>query len=191
MSHSYKLTREYTSIFASQLVDFLNELPPPLGVGAEGSYYDCQILAKKVRVVFRPYLTLMNMSRVTSPYLAQNIVAIKVPAVVRSRLAQNHKCTRWLHHHACIDLSIPECTIGATPGRSVSRPINARIAKDRRRQFQFHRIVSNSTDSRTIVQSTDHEQETLPMVEAGCFFLLGECANHHTDIFICNLASHV
>lgn len=47
-SHSYKFTKEYTSIYASQLVDFLNELPPPLGVGAEGSYYDCQILAKKV-----------------------------------------------------------------------------------------------------------------------------------------------
>lgn len=51
MSHSYKLTKEYTSIYASQLVDFLKELPPPLGVGTEGSYYDCQILAKKVRVV--------------------------------------------------------------------------------------------------------------------------------------------
>lgn len=48
MSYSYKFTKEYTSIYASQLVEFLNALPPPLGVGAEGSYYDCQILAKKV-----------------------------------------------------------------------------------------------------------------------------------------------
>lgn len=49
MSHTYKYTKEYTSIFAGQLVDLLKELPPPLGIGAEGSYYDCQILAKKVR----------------------------------------------------------------------------------------------------------------------------------------------
>lgn len=48
VSHAYKFTKEYTSIYAGQLVDLLKELPPPLGVGAEGSYYDCQILAKKV-----------------------------------------------------------------------------------------------------------------------------------------------
>eukprot|EP00903_Cladosiphon_okamuranus_P008160 g7859.t1 len=48
MRHAYRYTKEYTSIFAGQLVDFLKELPPPLGVGAGGSYYDCQILAKKV-----------------------------------------------------------------------------------------------------------------------------------------------
>lgn len=49
MRHAYRYTREYTSIYAGQLVDFLKELPPPLGVGVEGSYYDCQVLAKKVR----------------------------------------------------------------------------------------------------------------------------------------------
>lgn len=49
MRHAYRYTKEYTSIYTGQLVDFLKELPPPLGVGAEGSYYDCQILAKKVR----------------------------------------------------------------------------------------------------------------------------------------------
>lgn len=48
MRHAYRHTKEYTSIFAGQLVDFLKELPAPLGVGADGSYYDCQILAKKV-----------------------------------------------------------------------------------------------------------------------------------------------
>eukprot|EP00752_Nemacystus_decipiens_P004767 g4338.t2 len=48
MRHAYRYTKEYTSIYAGQLVDFLKELPPPLGVGPEGSYYDCQILAKKV-----------------------------------------------------------------------------------------------------------------------------------------------
>lgn len=48
MSHAYLHTKEYTSIYAGQLVKFLKQLPPPLGVGLEGSYYDCQVLAKKV-----------------------------------------------------------------------------------------------------------------------------------------------
>lgn len=48
MRHAYRYTKEYTSIYAGQLVDFLKELPPPLGVGVEGSYYDGQVLAKKV-----------------------------------------------------------------------------------------------------------------------------------------------
>lgn len=48
MRHAFRYTKEYNSIFAGQLVDFLKELPPPLGVGAEGSYLDCQVLAKKV-----------------------------------------------------------------------------------------------------------------------------------------------
>ncbi|CAM9119973.1 unnamed protein product, partial [Discosporangium mesarthrocarpum] len=41
-------TKEYGSVFAHQLVTLLKELPPPLGIGSEGSHYDCQILAKKV-----------------------------------------------------------------------------------------------------------------------------------------------
>lgn len=49
MSHAYTYTKEYRKIYAGQLVALLEELPPPLGVGKEGSYYDCQILAKKVR----------------------------------------------------------------------------------------------------------------------------------------------
>lgn len=48
MAHAYRYTKEYTSIFAGQLVELLRELPPPLGIGTEGSHYDCQILAKKV-----------------------------------------------------------------------------------------------------------------------------------------------
>lgn len=48
MAHAYVYTKEYTSIYAGQLVDLLRELPPPLGIGTEGSHYDCQILAKKV-----------------------------------------------------------------------------------------------------------------------------------------------
>ena len=48
MRHAYRYTKEYTSIFAGQLVDLLKELPPPLGIGADGSYFDCQVLAKKV-----------------------------------------------------------------------------------------------------------------------------------------------
>ncbi|CAM9843940.1 unnamed protein product [Ectocarpus sp. 6 AP-2014] len=50
MAHAYRYTKEYTSIYAGQLVDLLRELPPPLGIGKEGSYYDCQILAKKVLI---------------------------------------------------------------------------------------------------------------------------------------------
>ena len=56
MSHAYLYTKEYTSIYAGQLVVFLKQLPPPLGVGLEGSYYDCQVLAKKVGSVV-PALT--------------------------------------------------------------------------------------------------------------------------------------
>lgn len=37
-------------------MDLLKELPPPLGVGSEGSYYNCQILAKKVRKNTPSYL---------------------------------------------------------------------------------------------------------------------------------------
>lgn len=48
ISHAFIYTKEYGSICAGQLVDLLKELPPPLGIGSEGSYYDCQILAKKV-----------------------------------------------------------------------------------------------------------------------------------------------
>lgn len=48
MSHAFTYTKEYRQICAGQLVALLQELPPPLGVGGEGSYYDCQILAKKV-----------------------------------------------------------------------------------------------------------------------------------------------
>ncbi|CAM9483745.1 unnamed protein product, partial [Ectocarpus fasciculatus] len=50
MAHAYRCTKEYTSIFAGQLVELLRELPPPLGIGTEGSHYDCQILAKKVLI---------------------------------------------------------------------------------------------------------------------------------------------
>lgn len=48
INHSFLYTREYGSICAGQLVALLQELPPPLGVGKDGSYYECQILAKKV-----------------------------------------------------------------------------------------------------------------------------------------------
>ena len=48
MGHAYTYTKEYRTIYAGQLVDLLRALPPPLGVGERGSYYDCQILAKKV-----------------------------------------------------------------------------------------------------------------------------------------------
>ena len=48
MSHAYKYTKEYRTIYAGQLVGLLKELPPPLGVGVYGSFYECQILAKKV-----------------------------------------------------------------------------------------------------------------------------------------------
>lgn len=48
MGHAYTYTKEYRTIYAGQLVSLLKKLPPPLGVGSEGSYYDCQILAKKV-----------------------------------------------------------------------------------------------------------------------------------------------
>lgn len=48
LGHAYTYTKEYRTIYAGQLVSLLRELPPPLGVGAEGSFYDCQILAKKV-----------------------------------------------------------------------------------------------------------------------------------------------
>ncbi|CAB1107988.1 unnamed protein product [Ectocarpus sp. CCAP 1310/34] len=50
MAHAYRYTKEYASIYAGQLVDLLRELPPPLGIGSEGSHYDCQILAKKVLI---------------------------------------------------------------------------------------------------------------------------------------------
>ena len=50
MGHAYTYTKEYRTIYAGQLVSLLRKLPPPLGVGSEGSYYDCQILAKKVMV---------------------------------------------------------------------------------------------------------------------------------------------
>lgn len=49
MNYNYTYTKEYESICAGQLVDLLKELPPPLGVGSDGSYYDAQILAKKVQ----------------------------------------------------------------------------------------------------------------------------------------------
>lgn len=49
MGHAYTFTKEYKTICAGQLVDLLRDLPHPLGVGTEGSYYDCQILAKKVK----------------------------------------------------------------------------------------------------------------------------------------------
>lgn len=50
MKYAYTYTKEYRTICAGQLVSLLRELPPPLGVGTEGSYYDCKILAKKVRL---------------------------------------------------------------------------------------------------------------------------------------------
>lgn len=48
LGHAYTYTKEYRTIYAGQLVSLLRELSPPLGVGAEGSFYDCQLLAKKV-----------------------------------------------------------------------------------------------------------------------------------------------
>lgn len=48
INYAFLHTKEYGSIYAGQLVALLKELPPPLGVGRDGSYYDSQILAKKV-----------------------------------------------------------------------------------------------------------------------------------------------
>lgn len=48
INQAFVYTKEYESIYAAQLVALLQELPPPLGVGPHGSYYDCQMLAKKV-----------------------------------------------------------------------------------------------------------------------------------------------
>ena len=50
MQHAFIHNKEYQTICAGQLVGLLRDLRPPLGVGRKGSYYDCQILAKKVRV---------------------------------------------------------------------------------------------------------------------------------------------
>ncbi|CAN0289196.1 unnamed protein product [Ascophyllum nodosum] len=48
MQHAFIHNKEYQTICAGQLVGLLRDLRPPLGVGRKGSYYDCQILAKKV-----------------------------------------------------------------------------------------------------------------------------------------------
>lgn len=75
LGHAYTYTKEYRTIYAGQLVSLLRELPPPLGVGAEGSFYDCQILAKKV--LFPIQYIIASLS-IVSPCLAKLIKVLNL-----------------------------------------------------------------------------------------------------------------